>query len=178
MASTKSISLDVGCGSQPRGDVNCDLFLGKSPHTKYIIKKCENFVLCDAEWLPFKNSSFPIVHASHLMEHLPNPFNFLKETRRVSSKIVYLQVPSLHFVANQVIHPEHPSHIYTWSKYSFHNLLRRFFKQVKIYETQPNKPCTKVVRGRILKKMGPIGKIISIVLKQFYFMELTAICEK
>ena len=178
MASTRSSTLDVGCGSQPRGDVNCDLFLGKSPHTKYTIKKCGNFVLCHAEWLPFRDSSFPIVYASHLMEHLPHPFNFLKEARRVTSKIVYLKVPSLHFVANQIIHSEHPSHIFTWSKYSLNSLLTIFFKSVTIYETQPTKPCTKVIRGRILKKMGPIGKIVGIMLKQFYFMELTAICKE
>lgn len=178
MPSTENSILDVGCGSQPRGDVNCDLFLGKSPHTKYAIKKCENFVRCNAEWLPFRDNSFPIVYASHLMEHLFHPFNFLKEAKRVASKIVYLQVPSLHFVANQIIHSEHPSHIFTWSKYSLNNFLKRFFECVEIYETQPTKPCTKVIRGRILKKMGPMGKIVGIMLKQFYFMELTAICKE
>ena len=178
MQSTGNSILDVGCGSQPRGDVNCDLFLGKSPHTKYTIKKCGNFVRCNAEWLPFRDNSFPIVYASHLMEHLSHPFNFLKEAKRVASKIVYLQVPSLHFVANQIIHSEHPSPIFTWSKYSLNNFLKRFFGCVKIYETQPTKPCTKVIRGRILKKMGPIGKIVGIMLKQFYFMELTAICKE
>jgi ubiquinone/menaquinone biosynthesis C-methylase UbiE len=170
--------LDVGCGSRPIGDVNCDRFLGKSLHTKYIIKKCKNFVLCDAEHLPFKNDSFSIVYASHVIEHVYHPFDFLIETKRVSRKIVFLQVPSLHFVANQIIHGERSEHLYTWSKDSLENLLKKFFDDVEIYETQPSKPGTKVIRGKILKKMGPIGKIVGIMLKQFYFMELTAICKE
>lgn len=170
--------LDVGCGSRPLGDVNCDKFLGKSPHTKYIIKKCENFVKCDAENLPFRSNIFSVVYASHVMEHLYHPFDFLKEARRVSRRIVYLQVPSLHFVANQTIHGERSEHIYTWSTYSLENLLRRFFDDIKIYETQSSKRGTKIIRGKILKKMGPLGKIIGIMLKQFYFVELTAICKK
>lgn len=28
----KKLILDVGCGNSPKGDVNCDLYIGKTPH--------------------------------------------------------------------------------------------------------------------------------------------------
>jgi hypothetical protein len=79
-----SACMHMGCGSRPVGDVICNRFLGKSSHTRYIIKKCRDFVICDAEHLPFRCNIFSVVHASNVMEHLYHPFNFLKEARRVS----------------------------------------------------------------------------------------------
>lgn len=171
--------LDVGCGAFPRGDVNCDLFVKKSPHTKFDIKHGKNFVRCDAHKLPFKDNTFTIVYASHILEHLPNPDVFLKQAKRVSTKYLYIQVPSLNYIANNIKWTEeNPEHLYTWSKDSLRNLLKRHFPNVRIYETHFSRVGAPIIRGKILKKLGTIGKIIGLTLKQFYCTELTAICSQ
>lgn len=129
----KKLILDIGCGNSPKGDVNCDLYRGKTPHlmgASNIIDptKIPNFVLCDAEHLPFKESSFDLVNASELLEHVVNPTLLLTEMKRVSREIVTLDVPNL----RRLLPEENPAHIYTWSCKSLSNLLKLFFKDVVI----------------------------------------------
>lgn len=91
--------LDVGCGNCPVGDVNCDLFIEKSPHIyrqanpEINPKKIPNFVKCDACHLPFHNGAFEEVYCLHLLEHLDKPIKALKELIRVSKRMVIVKVP-------------------------------------------------------------------------------------
>jgi len=78
---TNLLILDVGCGERPRGDVNCDIELRKN---------VENFVLCNAEYLPFKDNSFDIVISFYVIEHVPNIYKFLYELHRIARKVVLL----------------------------------------------------------------------------------------
>jgi len=66
--------LDVGCGNEPKGDVNLDLFF-------YV--KCQNFIIAEAHHLPFKNDTFEKVYCKHCLEHFESPFKFFKEAKRV-----------------------------------------------------------------------------------------------
>jgi len=66
--------LDVGCGNNPTGDVNLDLFC---------YGKCENFVVAEAHSLPFRNNTFNKIYSKHCLEHLENPLQFFKEAKRV-----------------------------------------------------------------------------------------------
>lgn len=50
-------------------------------------------VLADAHYLPFKDGSFELVKASHLLEHVRNPFNALGEMLRVATKEIILKFP-------------------------------------------------------------------------------------
>jgi len=86
------LRLDVGCGlnkdtpeSVPQGDVNCDL---QKP-----LAKISNFVLCDAQHLPFKDKTFSFVYSSHVIEHVDNPFLMLKELIRVANSKVLIRTP-------------------------------------------------------------------------------------
>jgi len=91
--------LDVGCGVRPRGDVNCDLFTGKTPHlheeTEEINPKTiPNFVRCDANHLPFKEKAFFISFCSHVLEHKGvNTLQVIKEMMRVTQRRVIFVVP-------------------------------------------------------------------------------------
>jgi ubiquinone/menaquinone biosynthesis C-methylase UbiE len=66
--------LDVGCGDNPRGDVNLDLFF----YVRY-----ENFVIGEAHHLPFKTSDFENVYSKHCLEHLESPLQFFKEAKKL-----------------------------------------------------------------------------------------------
>ena len=89
------LTLNVGCGIQAIGDVNCDL-VSDEFHQRvltidyHIIK---NFVICDAQYLPFKTRAFKTVYASHVIEHVRNPFLMLKEMVRCSSKYITVICP-------------------------------------------------------------------------------------
>jgi len=69
------ISVDVGVGERPRGDINIDVV-----RTKY----CN--LVASAMYLPIKNCSVDIVLCSQVLEHVDNPVLALKEINRVLNK--------------------------------------------------------------------------------------------
>jgi len=115
--------LDVGCGSRPQGDVNCDLFVGRTPHTEqnWIInpKEIPNFVRCDAHFLPFRDHSFYQVYSNHLLEHVTDPSQVLCEMVRVAKRKVTFIVP--HRMART-----------SWLKYHQCKMHRRYFNKSNI----------------------------------------------
>lgn len=88
--------LNIGCGCFSLGDVNGDLFIGNTPHDllQFINpKKIKNFVKLDGCFLPFKNNCFELVISNHVIEHIVNPFLFLKEMVRVSKNRIKITCP-------------------------------------------------------------------------------------
>jgi len=81
-------SLNVGCGSDPWGDVRVDVAF------EFIAGPCNPNVLADAHFLPFKDNSFDIVKCSHVLEHLKNPFRALDEMVRVARNEIILRFPT------------------------------------------------------------------------------------
>ncbi len=169
--------LDVGSGGFPCGDVNVDLFLNETPHAPFDVKKTPNFVRCDCTHLPFKDNAFEIVRAFHILEHLLFPPDFLNEARRVTNRILTIKVPDLNYQLQENLHHEHQLHLYTWSDSTLKNLLKKYFREVKIYKSYSNRRAS-FFRGYILKKMGVIGDVLGHVLKFFYYNEITAVCKK
>lgn len=154
-------ALDVGCGADPRGDVNCDLFTGFSPHFEAGHKTTDpktipNFVKCDAEFLPFRNNAFGVVVARALLEHVKHPFNVLTEFKRVSNNAVIVEVPNL----NKVVFWENQTHLFTWSEHSLRVLLEYFFAKVEIYSAYYR------IRGRILRKIPFLGYLVCLMLQR------------
>ena len=150
----KSVMLDIGCGCSPKGDVNCDLFVGKTPHLmneKTVVepKKIPNFVRCSAEKLPFKDKSFDIVNASEVLEHIANPPNLINEMKRVSRNTVTIDVPNL----RRFFPEENPHHIYTWSTLSLKNFLELFFTEVVIDVSEYGA----YIPLNLRQKMGAVG---------------------
>lgn len=91
----KKMELDVGCGIYPKGDVNCDLFIQPVSRNFGVIdpKIIPNFILCDAQYLPFKNNAFSKVLSFHVIEHVKNPILLLKELIRVTKGLIELKCP-------------------------------------------------------------------------------------
>lgn len=66
------LTLDVGCGKHKRGDIGIDYS-----------RDSEADVIADAHYLPFKDEVFDKVTSTVVLEHSPNPLNFLKEQYRI-----------------------------------------------------------------------------------------------
>jgi len=136
-------SLDIGCGGSSRfpqhtvrGDVNCDICKPK--------RKIPNFVLCDAHYLPFRDTAFKKVYMYDLIEHLDSPLQALKEARRVlkiggelelgTPNALYLP-KILRSMIRRYYHP-HEDHIQTWGLPELRALLfRAGFDSLVNYKT-------------------------------------------
>jgi len=90
--------LNLGCGQFPKkGFINIDININAKAD-----------IICDLSKIPypFKNNSFELIVAEHVMEHLENPFDVMKEIWRIlipGGKII-IKVP--HFTRG-FTHPEH-----------------------------------------------------------------------
>jgi len=69
-----SLTLDVGCGFNKKGDIGIDYS-----------KNSDADLICDAHFLPFKESIFSEVRSEVVLEHSPNPLDFIKEQYRILS---------------------------------------------------------------------------------------------
>lgn len=98
---TSNLKLDVGCGSKPTGDVNVDFCVrgwnsqeGDQKRGEFLNPKViPNFVVADAEHLPFKDDVFDVAFSSHVIEHVPNPSIMLREMCRVSKRKILVRCP-------------------------------------------------------------------------------------
>jgi ubiquinone/menaquinone biosynthesis C-methylase UbiE len=106
-------------------------------------------LLADGFNLPFPDEVFDVVHCSHVLEHVNNPWAFLKELKRVSRRAVVVKVPNVGFYK---LFSNSPHHIFGWSQFNFRNLLKKIFPKVVVYGGWriPN------TKQGILKKMETI----------------------
>lgn len=165
--SKSQLTIDVGCGSKPehfplpeREDViHVDLEIRS--FNKPIIE-----VRCDAHHLPFRDNIFNKAFCTHTLEHCRSPWHVLNEINRVTNciAIVKVKVPYL----KNILMSESPRHLFTWSKSSFENLLRQFFSDVKVYESQRLR-----MQGRF-----PLRRTLSSILRHIFGDELTGVCKK
>jgi SAM-dependent methyltransferase len=81
-------SLNIGCGSDPWGDVRVDVAFS------FITASFKPNVLADAHYLPFKSGAFKVAKASHVLEHLRDPFKALEEMLRVTKSELLLKFPT------------------------------------------------------------------------------------
>lgn len=133
------MKLDVGCGNFPSGDVNCDLFINDVGHRTGKVnirspsldpKKIKNFVLCDVQYPPFRDSVFDEVYSSHIIEHVRNPYLFLKEMIRISKDKIVILCP--HRLGDRLQGGRNnPYHLHFLNK-------KWFFKQLKNFKVAYN----------------------------------------
>ena len=117
----RTITLDVGCGkAENDASIRAD-----------IDRSASNLdVVCDAHFLPFKDSAFNVVFCSHLLEHLENPNQALKEFKRVSSNLVMLRLPNASHARFDL--PQKYPHIFSWNATTLRSLLGKHFEKIVV----------------------------------------------
>ena len=73
-----------------------DVFTDVVDHSEYYKEKyngTKKFIQCNVENNTFKDKEFDFVIASHILEHVEDPFHFCKELSRISKK-GYIEVPT------------------------------------------------------------------------------------
>ena len=87
-------------------------------------------LVADAQNLPFRDNSFEIVYASHILEHLTNPFKALSEFKRVSKNFVVVKVPNASY--EDCVYIMSLEHLFSWTETTFKQFLKKVFSQVKV----------------------------------------------
>jgi SAM-dependent methyltransferase len=147
-------SLSVGCNGNRECDFNTDI--------KMYVKK---ELACSGLYLPFQDNSFEVVFSSHVIEHVKNPYQFLRELKRVARRIVVLKIPNSKFYKRCQLSHEH---IFGWNIFEFENFLLNEFGSVKVYGS---------MRTLTRNKLNTI-KVYVMSFLQGEPNELVAICRK
>ena len=142
--------LDVGCGMDPTGDVNCDLFLKDVGHRS--VNKIfhlnpqaiPNFIKCDALHLPFKKSCFNEVRCEHVLAHVESPERLILELLRVSKFKVVVSAP--HALGEF----KYDVHIHNFRGRWFYQLAKKHGLAVKVtFVRWHNYPCEAITFFRL-----------------------------
>jgi len=86
----------VDLASSNSGWKYADVFTDVNDHSQYYKKKYDGkkkFIQCNVEKTPFNDKEFDFVIASHILEHVDDPFNFCKELTRIGKR-GYIEVPT------------------------------------------------------------------------------------
>lgn len=122
--------LNLGCGGSHLGHISVvgSDVLNYDLDTNAIWKDVRG----DAHKLPFKDKCFDVVYCSHLIEHLYNPLEMLREVKRVCNFKVIIKTPNAIFYKFAVSCDEH---IYSWNLETFLQFLELVFPDVYVEET-------------------------------------------
>jgi len=123
--------LDIGSGSQPRGNVHIDI-----PDSQYhrgagnrLRIEAMNFNYASAERIPFKDNVFDRVTIHHVLEHIENPLATIRDVKRVLRKggRLIIMIPSEFNIGYGAT-----GHIYTWNVATLEHFLRKAFDNVYV----------------------------------------------
>lgn len=154
--------LNVGCGGS------------KSTHIKINNKNVLNLDIDkNAKWLnvnasinylPFIDNSFDYIICYHVLEHLLNPIDGLRELKRVARKKIFLKIPNgLHYYKIE----ECNEHLYSWNPQTFKQFLSVVFSNFKIYMVE---------NIRFSKRNLNYYRVKFLQIISNYPNEITAIC--
>lgn len=111
--------IDVGCAEGyvfGSNAVNVDIYRCKPD--------IPNFVLADANHLPFKDLAFDCCVMGELLEHVESPERILEEAQRVAS-IIILSVPNEHEWHSRLNPFDNPGHIRHYTQTTFIHEVQR-----------------------------------------------------
>ena len=86
----------VDLASSNAGWKYADVFTDVNDHSEFYRNKYDGkkeFIQCNVENNPFQDKEFDFVIASHILEHVDDPFHFCKELTRIGKR-GYIEVPT------------------------------------------------------------------------------------
>lgn len=156
--------LDVGCGENARGNINLDCYIPEN------IPK--NFVLANAEYLPFKKNSVDIILSNYNIEHLINPAIFIQKNYEIAKEKLEIITDNSEWLGDaffrlygdgRIFNDEH---YYKWSVEYFDNLIKRLgYKNSKVH-------LLNLSSNFLVKLFSVFGKIPRI--GNFFYRDLKA----
>lgn len=161
--------LDIGSGGSPRGCVNIDIPNSRHHRGKDVDpRRVSNFIYADAHNLPFREEPFSKIVCHHVLEHLVNPHQALKEMGRVCNGTVRIIVPSQFNIGDTGSRV----HLYTWNHTTLRNLFEKIFKEVKV--DYVNRQTLMSPERKIVKIFPFLNGLLS---KIGLYSELYAVCK-
>jgi len=92
-------TLDVGCGNNTRAEVNIDyrtfdnIEINQRTLINVNIKEIPNFIHADGLHLPFRDKAFRKTFCHHVIEHVANPHQLIREMVRVTEEKLEIRCP-------------------------------------------------------------------------------------
>ena len=91
-----------------------------------------DYLVADAERPPFLNSSFDVICAFEIVEHVQEPISLVRDLARLLKKngALFISTPS---VSRSSSCPDNPHHHHEWSPSDFKALLEKNFSEVEMW---------------------------------------------
>ncbi len=157
---TDKLILDIGCGENPRGNLNVDCYIPNNLP--------QNFILANAEHLPIGNNSVDTVLSYYNIEHLINPAIFIRNIHEIAKNKVEITTDNSEWFGDAVFRILgsgrifHGEHNYKWSKEYMENLIKRLgIKRAKVQIL--NLSSTPIVI--LISKLGILPRIGNFFLR-------------
>ncbi len=164
--------LDIGCGQKPyQAFIEADEYIGLELDTpeNRAYKKADFFY--DGKAFPFAGNEFDCLLSNQVLEHVFNPYSFLKEANRVLKKdgLFLLSVP---FVWDEHEQP------YDFARYSIFGL-KHIFQQSGFEMVETRKSCSgieaifQLMGAYLFKIIQPQKTIVNMFFTMFFICPVT-----
>jgi SAM-dependent methyltransferase len=123
-----------------------------------------SFVHYDGATLPFEGAAFDLIIAFQVLEHVPDPEAFLRETRRVGRPAAHVLIvtPNRNHRLGDGERPWNRYHVREFSPAEFDAVMRNVFEIVEIFGIHGSPVMNdiekrRVARARKLARLDPLG---------------------
>ena len=145
---TRDLCVDIGCGTGfvtsfevpiYRNVVAIDISTSMLEVTRkrLINFNSLNLVVCDADYLPFKNEVADLVSASSVLHHLPKPFNTMIETCRILKQHGF-------FYVTREPNYQPLRRFFAFFDRMIVQILTKFIRWIRVFESKVTGPNVKV----------------------------------
>jgi ubiquinone/menaquinone biosynthesis C-methylase UbiE len=150
--------LDVGCGSNPKGDLNLDRYrITREEGAQNRQTKTKADIIATGECLPFQDNAFDIVRSDQCIEHSTKPKLFLDECIRVARRQVFIRCPH-HQSPYSAKRPYHRSYFdVEWFRYNANGSIKIWVDMEALFP--PRLFHYRYIRWLVRKTIGKMIKV-------------------